>query len=568
MRIKKFSVVNRLIPSTCFGLFLFLLALLSSCGDSQRKAETNFINFMMRHERVMIPLLEQLNLDMWEYARTGDRKYLEHSDSLNDIRMRYLNNEKDFEYLCQLRKKGRIKDEYLSRQLEILYRLYLNHQADLSLQKRVGNLQRYLRREVVKKTRITELLSTADTAGMFNELRKNDIKDSLMALVVLRNEWAKQLGFSDYYIMRLFMDEQNPQQIDSLFLQLARQTDSAFMKIKDELPYSWHYRGLFSRYGQRHVNSKRNDAYNYLNMPRFAVRFFAGIGLELEDILAKSDFSKSADKLPFFHCISVDRKDDIRVIGSLYGTETDMFRLFACCGDAVYWRYIPNTLPFLLRTPSSTMLEMGVASFFSRVIGYPEWLLSMGIFSAGQAGALKGSTNKEFVETQLLFCRWSLLMYDFERQLYANPEADLSALWCELNQRYLFREIMSFPEEPYFYCPKKDCVRKKKYTQAALRKCSDWWIEPYFLLDECQVHNYLLAELWAAQLTSHLCEVYPKLGDPCNPVLVGNEDVGTHLRKYVFEPGACLSWQEITRNATGEDLSVESFVEQFCQGKK
>lgn len=543
--------VKCLRPFARSGLLCFLLVFMVACGDSQKKTESGFVDFIMRYERSMVPLSEQINRASWKYAQTGAAKYLRQADSLQEVRIEYLNNEKDFSYLCQLRKKSKIKDEYLHRQLEILYRQYLKHQADLSLQKRVGQIHGYLRREVLQVARNAQAQAGMDMGGTFAELGKTAVKDSLMALVSLRNEWARQVGFSNYYDLCLFMDEQDPQQLDSLFRQLELQSASAFIARKDDLPYSCHYRGLFSRYGQRHTNLRRNTAYGYLNMPYFVVRFFAGIGFELEEIMANSDFSWATEKLPFLRCMSIDRKNDIRILGVLHGTETDMFRLLACCGNAVYWKQIPNTLPYLLRCPASDVTEMGVASFFSRLVGYPDWLLSMGIFSAGQAGALKGSTYREFVNGELLFCRESLLIYYFERELYAHPEADHARLWQELNRRYLFREIDT------------DGVQKDSVLQS-----DAWAIEPYLLMESCQVHDYLLAELWAAQLTERLCEVYPKLGNPCNPVLVGNADVGDYLIEHVFESGACLSLQDVTRRATGKDLSVDSFVKQFCQVKK
>lgn len=535
--------------------FLTVLSLfLVSCGSSEKKAESGLITFIVRHERTVVPLSEQMARAFWEYAQTGSESLRARIDSLKTVRTEYLHNEKNFAYLKQLRENGIIQDEYLKRQLEILYRQYLPCQADLQLQKRIGGLQSYLKNEVWKKTKDNHPYGLSDSSASHVFACRKAMRDSLMLLVRLRNEWARQTGFADYYALQFFLNEQEPKKIDSLFSVLERQTGSAYFEIKKDVRDPVHYRGVFSQYGQRYDNLRRNNAYAYVNMPHLAIRFFSGIGFELEEVLANSDFSRSDLKLPIVRCVPMNRKGDIRLIGRLNGTETDMLRLLACCGEAAYWKSIPNTLPYLLRSPSSFMLQVGVASFFSRLVGYPDWLLSMGVFSAGQAGALRGSTHKELVREQLLFCRWALMMYHFERALYASPDSDLSALWVDLNRRYLGRDC-----EQEIKCRGRVCPRYAR---------TEWVTEPYLLLDACQMHHYLLAELWAAQVTGYLCRTYPKLGSPCNPELVGNEDVGAYFRKRVFEPGAGKHWEELTLEATGKALSVEDFVEQFCQIKE
>lgn len=529
--------------------FLFALSVLFvACGSSEKKAESGLISFIVRHENTVVPLSEQIDRAFWEYAQTGSESVRKKIDSLEALKARHLHNEKSFSYLQQLKNKGIIHDEYLQRQLEILHRQYLFYQADLDLQERVRHLQSYLKNKVWKTTKEAQACAL-DSSEIVGFICRRAMKDSLMLLVKLRNEWARQTGFSDYYALQFFLNEQEPEQIDSLFAELERQTDSAYRLIKQDVHYSRHYRGVFSQYGQRYDNIRRNNIYAYVNMPHLAVRFFSGIGFELEGVMSNSDLSPDDAKLPIMRCASIDRKNDVRLIGELHGTETDMLRLLACCGEAVYWENIPNTLPYLLRTPSSFMLQVGVASFFSRLVGYPDWLLDMGVFSAGQAGALRGSTHREFVREQLYFCRWALMMYHFERELYANPDRNLSVVWADLYRRYIGQ------------------AREEEIKCENNRGCTyqEWISEPYFVLDVCRIHHYLMAELWAAQVMDYLCEAHPKIGNPCNPALVGNKEVGAYFKKYVFEPGAVIRWDTLTRRATGSELSVESFVEQFCK---
>jgi peptidyl-dipeptidase A len=39
--------------------------------------------------------------------------------------------------------------------------------------------------------------------------------------------------------------------------------------------------------------------------------------------------------------------------------------------------------------------------------------------------------------------------------------------------------------------------------------------------------------------------------------------VGDFMRQRVFEPGRTLSWNDLTRHATGADLNPKAFAEDF-----
>lgn len=524
--------------------------LFASCRRSGKSEESKLIQIISDHQAVVEPLDERICETFLQYVQTGSRDCVLRHDSLERIKTEFLHDAERFAILKQLREHDRIQDEYLKRQLEILYRQYLACQADLSLQHHINRLQTELKSEIWKRGKrqhaqsFDDTLTCAKEDSMTNEV---SLPDSLMLLISLRNEMARRLGFSDYYMLRLFLDEQEPERLDSLFARLEQQTDSAFLRLKEEA-YVPCFRGTFTRYGQRPENMKRDACYNYINMPQLATRFFSGIGLEVEDVVAHSDLSRCYAKIPLFRCVSVNKKDKIRIVGTLSGKETDMFRLLGCCGEAAYWKGIPHTLPYLLRRPSSFMLRMGVAVFFSRMVGCPEWISGMGIFSAGQADAVRCSTGGEYERERLFFCRWALMVYHFERRLYADPGENPDTLWREMNRRFLLLDLNS------------DYVLSQEKQQ--------WWQETYFGLESGRIHNLLLAELWAAQVTEHLCARYPKLGEPCNPSLVGNEEVGEYFKKFVFEPGATLRWDELTRIATGKDLGSEAFVKQFCRKKK
>ena len=74
-------------------------------------------------------------------------------------------------------------------------------------------------------------------------------------------------------------------------------------------------------------------------------------------------------------------------------------------------------------------------------------------------------------------------------------------------------------------------------------------------------HNYQLGELIASQLESALRE--QALGSASPNGYVRRAELGEYLRDRVFARGASLHWQALLREATGSELKVDAFVNDF-----
>jgi peptidyl-dipeptidase A len=51
--------------------------------------------------------------------------------------------------------------------------------------------------------------------------------------------------------------------------------------------------------------------------------------------------------------------------------------------------------------------------------------------------------------------------------------------------------------------------------------------------------------------------------DPDTVIYVGNKAVGDFMRERVFAPGRTLSWNELTKHATGRGLDARDFAADF-----
>ena len=79
-------------------------------------------------------------------------------------------------------------------------------------------------------------------------------------------------------------------------------------------------------------------------------------------------------------------------------------------------------------------------------------------------------------------------------------------------------------------------------------------------------HNYMMGELFASQLHHAITREVYKGAAPASVVYVANEEVGRFMKAKVFDPGRTMTWNELTRFATGADLSPDAFAKDF-QGK-
>jgi peptidyl-dipeptidase A len=132
---------------------------------------------------------------------------------------------------------------------------------------------------------------------------------------------------------------------------------------------------------------------------------------------------------------------------------------------------------------------------------------------------------------RLVFVRWALVMYRFEKALYEDPDReDLNTLWWDLVERIQLVERPTDRDEP------------------------DWAAKLHVALAPVYYHNYVLGYLTAAQLRRHLEKDI--VGGP----FFMSELAGRYLQEAFFGPGARDDWKTTVLRATGEELNPDYFV--------
>ena len=87
----------------------------------------------------------------------------------------------------------------------------------------------------------------------------------------------------------------------------------------------------------------------------------------------------------------------------------------------------------------------------------------------------------------------------------------------------------------------------------------DWASKPHFSIAPVYYHNYLLGEVFAAQLRHILLNMANHKGPASSLSWAGRTDFGKFLRENVFQSGMSEAWPEFVKTATGEELNAKYF---------
>jgi peptidyl-dipeptidase A len=200
-------------------------------------------------------------------------------------------------------------------------------------------------------------------------------------------------------------------------------------------------------------------------------------------------------------------------------------------GHAVYDKYINPKLPYFLRTIAHTCTTEAIALMMGSLVDDPAWLSAVAGVPEAELDEMREQLLWRERADRLVFIRWALVMFNFERELYADPDRDdLNSLWWDLVERL---QLVKRP-------PGRDAP--------------DWAAKIHVAVAPVYYHNYVLGNLISAQLRNHM-EAHITRGP-----FYDNEVAGRYLVETIFGPGARENWRDTVLRATGEPLSTEYFV--------
>jgi peptidyl-dipeptidase A len=257
--------------------------------------------------------------------------------------------------------------------------------------------------------------------------------------------------------------------------------------------------------------------------------------------LANSDLYEREGKNPHAFSTDIDREGDVRILCNLKNNETWMETILHELGHATYDKCHGDNVPYLLRRPAHIFTTEGIAMFFGRLSRNPAWMQKMLELTDEQRAEIEKVSFKYARLKQLIFARWAMVMYDFEKQLYADPDQDLNMLWWRTVEKY---QLVKAP-------PGRDMP--------------DWAAKIHFTIAPCYYHNYLLGELFASQLHNHLVYNVLKLESDKDVSYIGQKKAGDFISEKIYKVGAVYEWNRMIERATGEPLTPKYFVAQFIK---
>jgi peptidyl-dipeptidase A len=534
------------------------------------RALTEAREFIWTYETTVRPLEKAVALAWWEANVTGKDEAFQAKETAQNKLDEALSDRSRFEKLKSLR-EAKIENPILARQIEVLYLSHLEKQVDPELLKRITAKANAIEqafnvfRATIDGRQITDsevrkvLKQSKDSAerkAVWDASKKvgTVIESDLKELVGLRNQAARKLGFKDYHVLQLFLSEQNQEEVLRLFDQLDQLTREPFREAKAEIDarlaqhYSirmgdlrpWHYHDPFFQESPAVFETSLDDVYAKTDILKLCRDYYAGMGLPIDDVIARSDLYEKPGKSPHAFCIDIDRQGDVRVLGNIVPNHYWMGTMLHELGHAVYSsKNIPQNVPYVLRGEAHTLTTEGVAMMFERAANSADWLTRMGV-NVPNPEAFNEAGAKMLRNRLLIFSRWCQVMFRFEKEMYRNPEEDLNKLWWDLVREY---QMVTPPEG---------------------RHAPDYASKIHVVSAPAYYHNYMMGELFASQVHHTIAREVLRTS-PSEALYVGKPEVGDYMKKRVFAPGRTMPWNALTEHATGEKLNAEAFSKDFSR---
>jgi len=528
--------------------------------------------FIWEHVDTIEPMEKAANLAYWNFTTTGRKEYEEEVTQLYVALRKVYADKTRLERLMTLTEAQPVDDPLLARQATLLRNAFVGNQMDdetieeltrreVAIESTFNTFRAELLGKKVTENELKEILRESDDQSLRRQAWEaskqigTQVARPLIELVELRNEIARNIGFDNYYRMRITLQELDEDELFSVFDELDRLVSPAYRAYKADLDVQlcerfgtepanlrpWHYSDPFFQEapaGDPAVRHFLATTYASQDIESLTRRFYRAIGLEVDDILARSDLYEREGKQQHAYCIHMDRKGDVRILANIKPDEKWMGTMLHEGGHAVYDKYLDMSLPYTLREPAHTLSTEAIAMLMGRLDIDPAWLIAYAGADGREARSLAAPIWEQWRGQLLIMARWVPVMSHFERAMYQDPRQDLNTLWWDLEERF---QMVPRPEG---------------------RDAPDWAAKIHLGTSPVYYHNYLMGELLASQFRQYIeANVLGGNGD-IGHRFVTDPAVGHYLTEKVFRPGGVRHWQDGLEFATGERLRPAYFVQQ------
>ncbi len=510
---------------------------------------------------------KQCNKAHWLLETTGSKDSADLKADL-ETELRLLFNDKNtYLKLQQWSSEGTIKDPIMLRQLNVLIRSFKENNIPQELVGKIAQLESKL------------MLSYGNFRPSLNgkELSENDIRDILkneknidqrklaweaskeigqmlssdiLALVNLRNQAARSVGYSNYFQMQLDLSEVKETWLFKTFEDIAKRSHNAYDRVLEEIKTqqckdfgvskdalsAWAWKDPFCQEDPLASNSLDSlvTEISEIDLCEFGVDLYGKMGINLQSILNQSDMFERAGKNQHAFCINMDRGSDIRTLNNVKPTIKWLETILHEFGHAIYELGFDSSLPWLLRTPPHMIPTEAMALLAGRQAYLPEVLLKLSPTKGEDPSTIITEGRNSLHRRQLVFSRWVMVMTHFEQELYHNSKQDLNQLWWHLVAKY-------------------QKIRPPKNREGK----SDWASKVHISMAPVYYYSYLLGEMFASSLQESMV-------NKTRTTNIFSLRNGLYLQEKLFAPGNSMPWLEVAQHAFGHEFNGDAWLKDFA----
>jgi peptidyl-dipeptidase A len=557
---------------TAVALSLAVAVLVPATSGGQNENDDRAKRFVEYYQSTGRPLEIEAAQRFWTANVTGKEEDFKKKQEAEEKLDLLLSDPQKFAELKAIKESG-VADATLAREIDVLYLGYLSKQVDRELLMKMRAKSNTVERafNVFRPEVDGKKLTDNDVRRILRESRDSAERQAaweaskkvgpvvvgdLKELVALRNQAAQKLGFKNYHVMQLYCSEQSQEQVLKLFDQLDELTRKPFHQAKAEIDAAlakrygiaaaelrpWHYHDPFFQEVPAVLGELPDTVYKPLDTVKICREFYDGIGLPVDEVLARSSLYEQPGKNPHAFSIDIDRQGDVRILENVVPGQEWLRTTLHELGHAVYSENVSHDLPYLLHTDAHPLCTEGVAMMFERFAQNVDWLVAMGA-KVSDPEQFRQAAAKLRRNRLLVFSRYCQVMFRFEMALYENPDQDLSRLWWDLVEKYQEIKRPDGRDQPD-YASKYHLIGAPAYY-----------------------HNYMMGEMFASQVHHALVRSVLSSEKAGGAIYVGNKAAGAFMKRQVFAPGLMLKWDDLTRHATGEELNAKAFAEDLGNAK-
>ena len=556
--------------AVCLVLSLVPWSVVTGAGTTQ----DDFKSFLKEYEAKVIPLSRENNLAAFNASISGKDEDYQKSSALQLEFGKFHSDPATFARIKAFRDGGQVADSVLNRELQLLYLTYVGYQIDTLLLAQITALETAIEQKFntfrtkvgndsLPDNDVDSILRSSTDSRLLEVVWKASkevgkiVEPDLRHLAKLRNQAARSVGFTNYYEMQLKLSEIEPSELVALFTELDSLTRGTFVELKSETDSllaarlkitktqlrPWHYQNRFFQEAPSIYGVDLNSFYAGKDPVTITKKYFAGIGMPVDSILARSDLYEKPGKYQHAYSTDVDRQGDSRIVCSIRPDYYWMNTILHELGHATYAYYNDRNLPWLLRPSTQSFTDEAVANFFGALAANPKWIAEVVGADRNELDKVAPACAKSKRAEMLVFSRWSQVMVHFERALYSDPDQDLNTLWWNLVEEY---QLLTRPEG---------------------RNEPDWASKIHIATAPAYYHGYLMGELLASQFTDAIGRTVLGSADPYSLSFTNDPRIGKYFEDKVYHPGSLYPWNEMIERATGQKLTSAFYARQYVKAK-